>query len=111
MSAFVRQPLWSIYEAVILLDGYLESLKKEQPRLRIIKRISRDLIQMVINQGMKIDEVYRNKNGISYQLQSMESAYQGHKVYICATNLFVDTVSIYNNDRNKYNELLETAKK
>ncbi|MCI6581572.1 MAG: hypothetical protein MSH15_06305 [Oscillospiraceae bacterium] len=111
MSAFVRQPLWSIYEAVILLDGYLESLKKEQPRLRIIKRISRDLRQMAINQGMKIDEVYRNKNGISYQLQSMESAYQGHKVYVRATNLFVDTVSVYNNDRNKYNELLETAKK
>ena len=111
MSAFVRQPLWSIYEAVILLDGYLESLKKEQPRLRIIKRISRDLRQMAINQGMKIDEVYRNKNGISYQLQSMESAYQGHKVYVRATNIFVDTVSIYNNDRNKYNELLETAKK
>lgn len=111
MSALVRQPLWNIYEAVILLDGYLELLRKEQPRLRIIKRISHELRQMAMNQGKRIDDVYRNENGISYQLQSMESAYQGHKVYVRATNLFVDTVSIYNNDRNKYNELLETAKK
>ena len=31
-----RQPQWDIYEAVILLDGYLESLKKTQPRSHII---------------------------------------------------------------------------
>ncbi len=111
MSASARQPLWNIYESVILLDGYIEVMKKEQPRLRIIKRISHDLRQMAVNRGITIDDVYRNENGISYQLQSMESAYQGHKVYVNATNLFVETVSIYNNDRDKYNELLETAKK
>ena len=41
----------------------------------------------------------------------MESAYQGHKIYVRATNLFVATVFIYNNDKSKYNELLENAKK
>ncbi len=111
MSALARQPLWNIYEAVILLDGYLEVMKKEQPRLQIIKRISRDLRQMAVNQGITIDEVYRNENGISYQLQSMQSAYHGHKIYVRATNLFVEAVTIYYNDREKYNELLETAKK
>ena len=111
MSISERQPLWNIYEAVILLDGYLEYLSKRQSKSSIIKRVSMDLRQMAINKGIKIDEVYRNENGISYQLQSMESAYQGHKIYVRATNLFVETVFIYNNDKSKYNELLENAKK
>lgn len=106
MAAFARQPAWNIYEAVILLDGYIDVMKKQQPRLRVIKRISIELRQMAINQGIIIDDVYRNENGISYQIQSMESAYQGHKVYVRATKLFVETVSIYKNDRNKYNEWL-----
>ena len=111
MSISERQPLWNIYEAVILLDGYLDYLSKRQSKSSIIKRVSMDLRQMAINKGIKIDEVYRNENGISYQLQSMESAYQGHKIYVRATNLFVETVFIYNNDKSKYNELLENAKK
>ena len=73
MSISERQPLWNIYEAVILLDGYLEYLSKRQSKSSIIKRVSMDLRQMAINKGIKIDEVYRNENGISYQLQSMVS--------------------------------------
>lgn len=74
-----KQPKWDIYEAVILLDGYLEWLNTNQPKTKIIKRISADLRRMATHRGTEIDDIYRNENGISYQIQSIDSAYKGKK--------------------------------
>ena len=106
-----RQPQWDIYEAVILLDGYLEALKKAQPRAHIIKRVSQDLRQMAENRGITIDEVYRNENGISYQMQSMESAYKGQKVYVPATRLFREAVDLYRDNYEQYLSTLTEARR
>ena len=93
-----RQPRWDKYEAAILLDGYLETIRANTPKHRIVKRVSKELRQMAQNRGIVIDEVYRNENGISYQIQSMESAYVGRKLYVPATKLFVEMVELYKND-------------
>lgn len=111
MTTNTRQPQWNIYEAVVFLDAYLETQKKERPRSHIIKDISIALRQMAINQGLVIDDVFRNENGISYQLQSMESAYRGVKVYVPATRLFSKVVSLYVEDREHFESLLEEARR
>ena len=59
-----RQPKWDIYEAAVLLDGYLKALQAKQPKAQIVKRVSADLRQMAINRGLEIDDIYRNENGI-----------------------------------------------
>lgn len=105
-----RQAQWNIYEAVILLDGYLEVKNKKISRSRAIENVSKNLRQMAINQGKEIDDVYRNKNGISYQIQSMDSAFQGHKIYVPATRLFKETVTMYREERSKYEETLKKAR-
>jgi len=105
-----RQPKWDIYEAVILLDGYLEVLQANQPKARIVKRVSADLRQMAVNRSIEIDDIYRNENGISYQIQSMDSAYKGKKVYVPATKLFKKAVELYRTDTKRYLEILEEAK-
>jgi len=103
--------VWNKYEAVILLDGYIESLRCELPKLRIIKRISAELRQMAIHGGQEIDEVFRNENGISFQMQSMKSAYLGYTVdKKPATQLFADVVSLYKTNHPEYDKLLEEAK-
>ena len=96
-----RQLQWNIYEAVILLDGYLEVKNKNMSRSKIIENVSKDLRKMAINQGIEIDDIYRNRNGISYQIQSMDSAFQGHKIYVPATKLFKETVRIYREEQVK----------
>ena len=63
-----------------------------------------------MNRGIEIDNVYRNENGISYQIQSMDSAYKGKKVYVPATRLFKETVELYRTDAERYFEILEEAK-
>ena len=105
-----KQPKWDIYEAVILLDGYLEWLNTNQPKTKIIKQISADLRRMATNRGTEIDDIYRNENGISYQIQSIDSAYKGKKVYVPATRLFEETVELYRTDAERYIEILEEAK-
>ena len=105
-----RQPKWDILEAAILLDGYLFTMQKKEPKSYTIKRISNNLRALAVNRGISIDSVYRNENGISYQLQSMESAYLGRKVYVPATRLFLEIVHLYREDNEKYIQILEEAK-
>ena len=97
-----KQPKWDIYEAVILLDGYLEVIQENTPRSQIVKRISVDLRRMAVHRGIEIDDIYRNENGISYQILSMDSAYKGEKKYIPATRLFVEVVELYRTDIERY---------
>lgn len=90
-----RQPSWDKYEAAILLEGLLTSMKGELTRSDAIKAVSRDLRAMALHRGMEVDEVYRNTNGISFQMKSMESAYLGRKVFKPATKLFADVAGLY----------------
>ena len=105
-----KQPRWTTYEAAILLDGYLETIKKLSPKMQIIKRVSDDLRRMALNSGIVIDDVYRNTNGISFQMQSMDSAYQGKTIMKPATQLFADIVSLYKDDYAGYEKLLKEAR-
>lgn len=104
------QPKWDIYESVVLLNGYLLACKKSEPRSYIIRRVSADLRAMAIHRGQKIDEIFRNENGISYQMQSMDSAYKGRKIYVPATKLFQETVSLYRDQNSRFQELLKEAR-
>lgn len=105
-----RQPSWDKYEAAILLEGLLASIKGELTRSDAIKAVSRDLRAMALHRGMKVDEVYRNTNGISLQMKSMESAYLGHTVFKPATKLFSDVAGLYHESYDKYQKLLKKAR-
>ena len=72
-----RQPPWDNYEAAILLEGLLASMKGELTRSDAIKAVSRDLRATALHRRYGSHEVYRNINGISFQMKSMESAYLG----------------------------------
>lgn len=105
-----RQPSWNKYEAAILLEGLLDSMKGKLTRLEAIKAVSRDLRAMALHRGMEIDEVYRNTNGILFQMKSMESAYLGRTVFKPATKLFADVAGLYHESCDEYKKLLREAR-
>ena len=105
-----RQPSWDKYEAAILLEGLLSSMKGELTRWDAIKAVSSDLKAMALHRGIEVDEIYRNTNGISLQIKSMESAYLGRTVFKPATKLFADVASLYHNCYDEYQKLLKEAK-
>lgn len=98
------------YEAALLLDSYLKTLSGEQTRTNSIRECSSELRQIAINAGKVINADYRNVNGISFQMASMESAYQGHTIMKPATKLFEEMVFLYHNDNKRYKRILEEAK-
>lgn len=104
-----RQAPFTEHEAVLLLDAYLQTVSGDASRKDAVKDCSDALRRMAINQGIEIEDVYRNTNGISFQMASMESAYRGHTITKPATKLFTKTVAMYRNDRKKYEELLKEA--
>lgn len=105
-----RQKPWDKYEAVLLLDGYLDIIKNGTPQSEVIERISHELRTMAINRGYCIDDIFRNKNGITFQIKSMESAYLGYTVIKPATKLFTETVSLYKCNPDEYEELVKEAR-
>lgn len=104
-----RHPSWDKYEAAVLLEGLLAFIKGKLTHSDAIKAVSRDLRTMALHRGMEVDEVYRNTNGISFQMKSMESAYLGRTVFKPATKLFVDIVRLYKESNDEYKKLLEEA--
>ena len=101
---------FTLHEAVILLDAYLEIISASTPKGDVIKRVSSDLRKMAVNEGKTIDESYRNANGIFFQMKSMEAAFTKSKTIVSPTKLFAETVSLYHNNRSEYNRILEEAR-
>lgn len=106
----LRQAQWSIHEAVILLDELLRYKDNNSSRTEAILSVSKQLRRMAENRGQMIDDVYRNTNGISFQMSSMESALAGRTIMKAATRLFTEAVAIYRNDPAKFERLLKEAK-
>lgn len=105
-----RQVPFTEYEAALLLDAYLKTLSGEKGRMESVRDCSMQLRQMALNAGSEMDDICRNVNGISFQMASMESAYQGHTIMKPATRLFTEIVLLYRNDVARYQQLLKEAK-
>ncbi|MBD5142934.1 MAG: hypothetical protein HDT22_04885, partial [Ruminococcus sp.] len=101
-------PKWDKYEAVILLDAWLK-VKEGIPKMEMINLVSFQLRQKALNQGVKIDNIYRNTNGIRFQLMSMATAYEKQDMGISASKLFNDIAELYRNDYESYEKILMEA--
>ncbi len=104
-----KQVEFTKYEAAVLLDAYLKVLSGKLSRANSVKACSQLLREMAVSSGQEIDEVYRNTNGISFQMASMESAYKGKTIMKPATKLFSEIVSLYRTDNEQYKQLLNEA--
>jgi len=106
----IRIP-WDIYEAVILLDSYLKVRNDSATKLREVKRVSQELRKKAVSSGIEIDDIFRNINGISFQMQSMATAFEGENRGKDASSLFIEIVKLYREDNDSYQRILEEAKK
>lgn len=105
--------LWDIYEAVILLDALINVLNGKIPRKKAIEVVSEELRQRAIQNGMKIDDVFRNTNGITLQMSVMEYAFTDGKHGLKnhgTPEIFQQAIDLYRNDRKEYEKILKEAK-
>ena len=101
---------WDIEEAVLMLDMLLKSLDGKLTRKEAIRQVSEKLRRRAVNRGIEIDDIFRNENGITFQMSALEVAYTGIKTKLKQpTKLFVETVNLYRNNRELYEEILKEA--
>ena len=105
----IRIP-WDKYEAVILLEAWLQ-VKAGVPKLQMVNLVSYQLRTKAINQGIEIDDIFRNTNGISFQLMSMATAYEQINMGKAASKLFSEIADLYRTNYNDYQKLREEALK
>lgn len=106
-----KQIPFSQHEAVLLLHSLVQVLERKSKRSDAIRKCSEDLRRMAINKGMEIDDAYRNIPGIGAQMTSMRLAYDGRTIAVPIAKLFIETVNIYRNNREKYDTMLHEAQK
>ena len=101
---------WDIEEAVLMLDMLLKSIDGKLTRKEAIRQVSEKLRRRAVNRGIEIDDIFRNENGITFQMSALEVAYTGRKTKLKQpTKLFVETVNLYRNHRELYEEILKEA--
>ena len=101
---------WNIEEAVLMLDMLLKSIDGKLTRKEAIRQVSEKLRRRAVNRGITIDDIFRNENGITFQMSALEVAYTGRDTKLKQpTKLFVETVNLYRNNRELYEEILKEA--
>lgn len=68
----VRIP-WDKFETAILIEGCVDYNENKITKKEAVKRVSNELRQRALNKGEKIDDIYRNENGISMQFEIINS--------------------------------------
>jgi len=102
---------WEQDEAVILLDALIKVRNGELVRKDAINIVSKELRQRAINKGIIIDNVFRNINGIGYQMSCMEYVLTNNKKKMMhAAAIFRKAVALYNEDRKAFERILEHTK-
>ena len=104
--------LWDKEEAAILLEALVKTLDGKISRDDAISSVSWELRERAKKNGIKIDEIFRNKNGITLQMSTMEYIYTEGKSGLDKGKMptFRKVVNLYKNDRSAYEKLLKGAR-
>lgn len=107
----MRQPKWSQYEVVLLVEAYWKIKKDKSSRKSVIAQLSAKLRAFAKAQGLEIDDTFRNENGISMRLGELEYLFSGDGSGLKNTSdLFREIVDLYRSDYNQFEKLLMEAK-
>ena len=102
---------WDKYETALLIEACCLVNNGIISRKDAISRLSKQLRQMARDNGILIDNIYRNENGISLQMANVQRLItrqpdaQKHN-----TKIFIEMVEMYYNDNTQFEQILKTAK-
>lgn len=107
----MRQPIWSSFEVALLIDAYWRIENGQITKKQAVSEISSVFRQYAVNQGINIDDTYRNENGISMRFEELRYLFTGGKTGIKNTSkLFRIMINYYQHNQKKYQRILSTAK-
>lgn len=103
---------WSDNEIALLVEMTINTIKNPQSYKNNVESLSATLRKMAINNGIEIDEKYRNCNGIILQMTKMRYLLtNGREGMPGASNDFKRIADMYINNRTAFVSLCEESKK
>lgn len=107
----IRIP-WDEYETVILISACVDYNAGKCTKKEAIKDVSQILRKRAEKNGIEIDDVFRNENGITMQFMLVNELLTQEKSGLRgASKLFISMVELYKSDRTKFQEILMEARK
>lgn len=102
---------WNEQEALILVNTFYQVKKGILTKKAAVKNVSDELRKLAITNGMIIDDVYRNENGISMQMATLENVYSDGKNGLRGgSKLFRKIMELYSSDPVCFQDRLMEAK-
>ena len=106
----IKRP-FDLQEAVVLLDVYLNTVKNGMPITKAAEMASLRLRSLARSNGHIINDSYRSAGGLVNRLRSLSGLYEGREAKSApGTAMFTEAVSLYKNNRVRYEEILSTEK-
>lgn len=99
---------WELEEAVALFDIYLKNGESLNVSEDILVNLRDMYIKRARNNGIIIDEKFRNLSGLKMQLACIHYVVTSGKEGMSnASKLFYDTYELYKNDAEKFQQILK----
>ncbi len=104
------QKNWDKYEVALLIEAYQNIKKGRVDKNTALVALSQNLRQIAKNEGLEIDDTFRNMNGMQWQLGFIERAFIGED-YESRTppKIFMEMVAVYNKNQQEFQAILEEA--
>ena len=98
---------WDEYETALLIEGFWDIERNPSNRAKIIKKISDNLRTKAVNEGLDIDDKFRNTNGISLQLVSIGYAFFPNRRACTISTVFKKMVLMFENNKSEFDVILK----
>lgn len=111
MAATINIP-WNEFEAVLLVEACSKVISGEASKSDVIPDLSCRLRERMINQGLEVNDTYRNENGIALQLSAMQYIMtNGENGLPGGSALFTKMATLWLEDRESFDSKLLIANK
>lgn len=105
-----RQPTWDKYEVALLISAYVRIKSGKEEKVAELKRLSEKLRRKAENEGLVIDDTFRNLNGMQWQLGFVDCAFNNKSFGTHSpSKMFRKMVDVYQNEREYFDEILQIA--
>lgn len=102
---------WNEHEALIIVDAFYQVKNGFLNRKCAVKNVSMELRRLAEIDGTVIDDIFRNENGISMQMATLEHIYTGGRNGLrSGSKLFRDVMQLYLEDPVLFQKKLMEAK-
>ena len=102
---------WDKFEVALLIDACNQVLNKRIAKSEIVSQLSVALRSRAVKQGVEIDEIFRNENGISLQMTKMDYLLTKGKIGLPgASKLYSEIADLSKSNPADFIKLLAEAK-